>query len=118
MKMKPIIAGIGVTLLCFPLWRYASFNQRVEDASSTTDLLSTLFSVGSGFTIGGIGLTLLGILIDGGSGYRRPILLVMLSIIGIMWIAYYPSGWLLGIPLIIYPLSKGFGMLPKNNVQK
>lgn len=59
--------------------------------------------------IGCLGLMILGFLVDGGTGYKRPFVLIGMLAVGILWVAVYPSGWMLGLPLILYSLGHRLG---------
>jgi hypothetical protein len=107
--VKKFVAIIGLGLLTFPLLRHLSFRRRLDSSDSSAELVSTLLGVSSGLMVGFVGLMILGFLVDGGSGYRKPALLILMAGLGGLWIAFYPSGWLLGAPLIVYPLLRRFG---------
>jgi hypothetical protein len=106
-KIFAAIAGLG--LLTIPLLRHVGFERRLEGAKSVIEFMVTLLGVTSGLTMGFVGLMILGLLVDGGSGYRKPALLISMALLGCLWIVYYPSGWLLGVPLTLYPLLRRFG---------
>jgi hypothetical protein len=107
--VKKFVAIIGLGLLAFPLLRHLTFKRRLDSSDSSAEVVSALLSVSSGFMMGFVGLMILGFLVDGGSGYRKPALLILMAVFGGLWIAFYPSGWLLGAPLIVYPLLRRFG---------
>jgi len=108
-RVKKFVAIIGLGLLTFPLLRHLSFELRLDSSDSPAEVVSTLLGVSSGLMVGFVGLMILGILVDGGSGYRKPALLIVMLVLGGLWIASYPSGWLLGVPLLVYPLLRRFG---------
>lgn len=68
--------------------------------------------------IGFVGLMVLGFLVDGGNGYRKPALLILMLMFGGLWSVFYPSGWLLGIPLVVYPLLHRFGFNRRSTAQE
>jgi len=107
--VKKLVAITGLGLLALPLWRHLTFRRRLDSSDSSSEVVSTLLTVSSGFMVGFVGLMILGFLVDGGSGYRKPTLLILMAVFGALWTAFYPSGWLLGIPLVVYPLLRRFG---------
>ena len=107
--MKRAFAILGLGLLIVPLLQNLTVERRLNAAKSLGEFASTLMSISSGFTIAFVGVMILGILIDGGSGYRKPYILILMAIIGGLWIAFYPHGWFLGVPLILYSLLHRFG---------
>ena len=111
--MKMLVAIFGLGLLAFPLFRHLGFDRRLEGSKSVADVVSSLAGVSRGLTIGFFGLMTLGFLVDGGSGYRKPALLILMAVIGGLWVTFYPSGWMLGIPLIVYPLLRRLGFETK-----
>ncbi len=107
--MKKFVATIGLGLLSFSLLRHLTFRRRLDSSDSSSEVVSALLGVWSGLVIGFVGLMFLGFLVDGGSGYRKPALLIMMLMFGGLWSVFYTSGWLLGIPLVAYPLLHRFG---------
>jgi hypothetical protein len=113
--MKKFVAILGLGLLAYPLWRHLSFERRLEGVDSVIEAVSTMHGVTGGLMIGCAGLMILGFLVDGGSGYRKPALLISMAVAGGLWIALYPSGWMLGIALVLYPLFRRFGFGPRSS---
>lgn len=107
--MKLFIAVVGMVLLSFPLVRHVGFEQRMANVSSAGEVVSALYGVYGGLMMGFFGLMILGFLVDGGAGYRKPVLLISMTLVGVGWLMIYPSGWMLGLPLILYPAGKKFG---------
>ena len=108
--MKLFVAIIGLALLAYPLARHLSLERRLEESDSAVEVLSNLVGISGGLMIGFVGVMVLGILVDGGRGYRKPALLGLLALLGIAWTLVYPSGWLLGVPLMIYPVFHRLGL--------
>ena len=105
MNMKPILAAIGIVLLTTPVLRFLRLDRSLADPANG-DPAAFIVSIPAGFMQGFVGLMILGVLCDGGAGYKPLWLLSTMALIGIFWTAAYPSGWLLGIPLILYSAEK------------
>ena len=110
---KRVSASISLILLAIPVLYQLTFNERLEGSQNTKDVETTFMGLVAGLLLGGAALMVLGIIVDGGTGYNRPWLLVLMLIIGVAWIVVYPVGWLLGVPLVIYALIR---MLPLKRV--
>ena len=104
--MKPFLAVIGIALLVVPVLRFLAFHERAAEVESKEHAVGLLVSIPGGLMQGFAGLMLLGFLCDGGSGYKPIWLLAAMALVGITWSLVYPSGWMLGIPLIIYSGEK------------
>lgn len=106
--MKPAFSIVGLTLLVVPLVRHLSFDERLHSATSRADVVSSIMSISSGLMCGFVGIMLLGFICDAGRGYRRRWLFVSMATLGGFWCYLYPSGWLLGLPLVLYPMCRLF----------
>lgn len=104
--MKPFLAVIGIALLVLPLLRFVAFVERAAGLESKEQAVGLMLSIPAGLMQGFAGLMLLGFLCDGGRAYKPIWLLVAMALVGVTWSAVYPSGWMLGIPLIIYSGEK------------
>ena len=111
-RMKQAFSLLGLLLLTIPLLRHIDFERRLEAADSAPKLVSTLMSVSSGLLCGLLGLTVLGFVCDAGKGYRSKPLFISMAALGVVWSFFYPVGWMLGIPLMVYPIARRFGAAP------
>ena len=104
---KPFIAAVGLGLLSAPLLWNASYEQRVNAAKNVDEVMHSMFGVTFGICTGFVGILILGMLIDCGSGYRRRWLYVSMLMLGIWWL-FLHSGYLIGIVLVSDSLFKLF----------
>ena len=106
--MKRSFSLLGLFLLLLPLLRHLAFDERLVEARSAPELLAAVMGIGSGLTCGFLGLMILGFVCDGGRGYSNRVLFIAMAILGCAWCCLYPSGWILGVPLIVYAISRLF----------
>ena len=117
--MKRAFSLLGLLLLLLPLLRHITFEERIAEADSAPKLVATLRGIGSGLTCGFFGLMILGFVCDGGRGFRSRSLFIAMTVLGSAWCYFYPSGWLLGVPLIVYSVGRRLGASsPSASTQK
>ncbi len=107
--MKKAFSLFGLLLLLIPLLRHLTFEQRLESVDSAPELMSAIMGISGGLTCGFVGLIVLGFVCDAGQGFRSRTLFITMAVIGMAWCYFYPGGWLLGVPLIAYPIGRRFG---------
>ena len=106
--MKPLVAIIGLLLLVTPLLRLLGLSRRLAAASSGEEALVTVMTIPAGLMQGIFAVTVLGFLCDAGRGYKPLWLFVVMMSLGGAWLAFYPHGWMVAIPLIVYSGEKMF----------
>ena len=112
MFLRRLAAVLALALLTWPLLRQSAIRDRLHKAESIVEALIAFASVHAGMMMGFTGLMILGFLLDG-FGYRPKPLICCMFILGSIWCFFYPSGWVLGLPLAIYALSKRLGFAPR-----
>lgn len=112
--MKKFFAMVGLGLLVVPLlwsqlWKRGPIEVEGTGVGALWKLKQAVEQLPVGMMIAFWGLVILGFVMDAGKGYRRNWISVSMVGIGAAWIAFYQHGWMLGIPLIVYPVSKWVG---------
>ena len=106
--MKPLVATGGIGLIAAPVLYFLTFEQRASQVRTKDEVVGLLGSIPAGLMMGFIGLMILGFLCDGGQGFKPLWLLSVMLLLGFAWSLIYPSGWMLGIPLVLYSGEKLF----------
>ncbi|WOO42257.1 hypothetical protein [Rubellicoccus peritrichatus] len=106
--MKKVFASIGLLLLLFPILTIEVKMNGIANSESSKEVVSSLYGIMGGLFQGFFGLMILGFVCDGGKGYKKKWLLISMLLLGAIWIIRYPSGWMLGIPLMVYAGEKLF----------
>lgn len=111
---KPLFAVLGLCLLSAPLLWNVSFEQRVNVAKNANEIVHSMYGVTGGILTGSVGILVLGLVIDCGSGYRRRWLHLSMLLLGVCWLFIHPAGYLIGIVLLLDSLYKLFAGEKRN----
>lgn len=106
--MKKGFSLLGLFLLLLPLLRHLTFEERWVETRSVPQVLAAIMGISGGLTCGFLGLMVLGFVCDGGRSHASRGLFIAMVVLGSAWCCIYPSGWLLGVPLIVYSISRLF----------
>jgi hypothetical protein len=101
-----VVALIGMVLLIIPLLLNVVIH--LNTSRTNAEFVATLSAHTLGMVLGFLGLLFLAYVVDA-KGCRKPSILVPMAIIGVLWRVFLPSGWILGVPIVLYTLLKRLG---------